>query len=137
MLQEQVEHLRSLFPERLITTTIPTKLPVFGDDAGIQILINNAISNIIRYTGDSDSVNITCTSKGNWIKIAIEDGGPGLSDYQNRAFQRFDTARNRASGGSGLGIAIMAKIVASHKGEFTLSKSELGGLRVSFSLPTK
>ena len=50
-------------------------------------------------------------------------------------FRRFDSTRSRVSGGSGLGLSIMARIVELHHGKLELSKSDLGGLRVLVKLP--
>jgi signal transduction histidine kinase len=47
---------------------------------------------------------------------------------------RFDPSRSRSSGGSGLGLSIIAAIVQEHDGKLSLSKSELGGLKVKVEL---
>ena len=48
---------------------------------------------------------------------------------------RFDPSRSRESGGSGLGLSIIAAIVQEHSGELELSKSQLGGLAVTIRIP--
>jgi signal transduction histidine kinase len=52
-------------------------------------------------------------------------------------FERFDLSRSRENGGSGLGMSIMAGIIARHRGEVHLEPSPLGGLRTRIWLPTQ
>jgi signal transduction histidine kinase len=70
--------------------------------------------------------------------LILEDGGPGLSDSSYRdgiaLLNRFDSARSRETGGSGLGLSIIAAIVHEHDGTLTLRKSTLGGLAVEITL---
>ena len=61
--------------------------------------------------------------------IVVEDGGPGLSSIPTKAFTRFDKARSREHGGSGLGMSLMQK--AGEKiGSISFGKSALGGLKI-------
>jgi K+-sensing histidine kinase KdpD len=72
--------------------------------------------------------------------LVIEDGGPGLPESAYReniqSLNRFDKSRSRESGGSGLGMSIMAAVIAKSGGELTLRKSTLGGLAVVADIPT-
>ena len=72
------------------------------------------------------------------MNLVIEDGGPGLADSAYRteiaAMNRFDPSRSRDSGGSGLGMSIIAAIVQEHNGKLELRKSNLGGLAVDVEL---
>ena len=71
--------------------------------------------------------------------LTFDDSGRGLPEefYASGIshFQRFDNSRSRESGGSGLGMSILAAIVRKHGGEVHLSKSDLGGLRTEIRLP--
>jgi signal transduction histidine kinase len=61
-------------------------------------------------------------------------------DAYNKAsyeFERFDRSRSRDTGGSGLGLSIIAAIVKEHSGSISLSKSPLGGLAIQIQLPVK
>lgn len=135
MLQTQMDYLTNLYPERNVESQLAPNVKVVGDEEQVQILLNNIFSNILRYTQEQDPVRVSLSRAGKRALVVIEDGGPGLKSYENHAFRRFDSARSREHGGSGLGISIMAKIVANHGGEFALEKSSLGGLAVRFSLP--
>ena len=71
--------------------------------------------------------------------ITVTDDGPGmLEDDARRAFDRFhraDASRSRASGGAGLGLAIVAAIVAAHDGSVTVDSSPGGGTTIVIRLP--
>ena len=70
--------------------------------------------------------------------MVFADGGPGLPTTSYRdgieLLNRFDSARSRETGGSGLGLSIIAAIVYEHKGTLALRQSALGGLAVEVTL---
>jgi signal transduction histidine kinase len=102
-------------------------------------MLANIFSNLRRHTPDNAQTQISLTSRGNKALLVVSDAGPGLPDevYQNgiQYFQRFDRSRSRESGGSGLGMTIMKRIIESTNGSIQLRKSELGGLEIEISLP--
>ena len=102
--------------------------------------IQNALNNISRHTDSSAEVRISLKKVGKRAILTIEDGGSGLpeSAYREKiqSLNRFDKSRSRESGGSGLGLSIMAAVIAKSNGELSLRKSELGGLAVVADLPT-
>jgi signal transduction histidine kinase len=71
--------------------------------------------------------------------VAIDDDGPGIPPAERqRVFDRFhrsQPARDRSTGGSGLGLGISRSIVEAHGGRIWVEDSPLGGARVAFSLP--
>ena len=73
------------------------------------------------------------------IEIAVHDDGPGLPEdkYEDAflPFQRFDESRNQDRAGVGLGLAIARDIARSHGGDIQLSRSRLGGLCATISVP--
>ena len=76
----------------------------------------------------------------NYIKIFIQDDGPGIPENEREkvfgAFYRIDESRMSKSGNTGLGLAIAKNIIEGHGGNISLSKSSLGGLKVTIKLPT-
>lgn len=125
--------------ERKLNLNISDALSVQGSREHLNRLIQNCISNIARHAPSSAPVAITLRSKGKKVNLIIEDGGPGLPERAYRseiaAMNRFDPSRSRESGGSGLGMSIIAAIVQEHGGKLDLRKSELGGLAVDVELP--
>ena len=105
----------------------------------LERLVGNALGNIMRHTGSDAAVRISLHRVGENLKLVFEDGGPGLPDAaygeNPERFQRFDLSRSRASGGSGLGMSIMADVAVALGGRMSTSRSQLGGLRLTFTLP--
>lgn len=98
--------------------------------------ITNLVTNAARY---GDQVIIRAATEGNWVRIEVDDNGPGIppSERENvfRPFYRIDHSRNVDEGNSGLGLAIARDIAKSHGGEIALGESSMGGLRAIISLP--
>ena len=121
-----------LNPSRQIEKEIGEGIKFKGVKAHIERLLTNALGNISHHTPTAAPVRVTLKEVKGGIKLAIEDGGPGLSEdvYLNgiQSFQRFDKSRSREDGGSGLGMSIIFTIVREHGGSVRLRKSDLGGL---------
>ena len=98
--------------------------------------IANLIENADRY---ASAVSVELTVEVGFVKILIDDNGPGISeelrDQVFRPFFRLDDSRNLDTGGVGLGLAISRDAIISHGGEIELQDSPTGGLRVMLKLP--
>ena len=98
--------------------------------------ITNLVTNASRF---GDQIIIRAATEGQWVRIEVDDNGPGIppSERENvfRPFYRLDHARNQDDGNSGLGLAIARDIAKSHGGEIALGESSMGGLRAIISLP--
>lgn len=98
--------------------------------------ITNLVTNAARF---GDNIIIRAATEGQWVRIEVDDDGPGIppSERENvfRPFYRLDHARNQDEGNSGLGLAIARDIAKSHGGEIALGESSMGGLRAIISLP--
>jgi signal transduction histidine kinase len=127
-------------PERQIDVEVAENVWVTGRAEYVERLINNALSNIARHTPLDAAVRVTLEVDDAVATLNVDDAGPGLPSeaYERdaRQFQRFDPARSRDSGGTGLGMSIMADIVTSLGGTVEMSASPLGGLRLRFEIPT-
>jgi len=126
-------------PNRSVTTSIGDGVWVTGRGEFLERLILNALGNIARHTGDTDAVKVSLFPEKSRLVLRFEDAGPGMPEgsygIRPERFQRFDDSRSRSSGGSGLGMSIMADIATSMGGTMTTAKSALGGLELSFSFP--
>lgn len=125
------------YPARLVTASIEPNLSIRGRDDYVQRLLANAFSNIVRHTAADVAVWVSLHRLHGEVVIRVEDGGPGLPVYGQRPqrFGRFDASRSRETGGSGLGMSIMADIAESLGGTLVTSQSELGGLALTVRLP--
>ena len=134
LLRGYAEDFSTLNPVREIDIEISDEIFVVGVRDYFTRFIQNALNNISRHTVTDVPVRISLAQKGKNVTLIIEDGGNGLpeSAYREkvRSLNRFDKSRSRESGGSGLGMSIMAAVVEKLHGQMTLRKSELGGLAV-------
>ena len=115
--------------------------PVRGDRAQLIQVLDNLVSNALRYGCDrpGSAIDIEAHKKGPWILLKINDHGPGIArEHLPRVTERFyrvDAARSRESGGTGLGLAIVKHIIERHRGSLEI-KSTLGlGTSVAVTLP--
>ncbi len=107
---------------------------VLADPHHLPRAIQNLILNASKYA--KNSVKVSFFSYPESWRIDIEDDGPGIApedrDKVFIPFQRLDNSRTRASGGYGLGLAIVQKIAFWHGGAVLIDDSSLGGAKFSF-----
>lgn len=104
--------------------------------SGFRRCVANLVGNGCKY---SDRVEIAGSHEDGWVKVIIDDDGPGIPPAEReevfRPFYRLDTARNVDHGGTGLGLAIARDIAMGHGGDVVLADSPLGGLRAVVMVP--
>ncbi len=114
-------------------------LSVIWDKARIQQLLDNILSNSLRYTDPPGTVVMTVSEVATGVAITIDDSSPSVEDaHLEQLFDplfRVEGSRARMSGGSGLGLAIGAAIACAHGGSIRAAPSALGGLLVQIILP--
>lgn len=139
ILNNEIESIRDLQPDRPIQTNIEENLEIVGDRSLLEQLFANIFSNIRRHTATAAEVKVSLLGGNTWVVLSVNDAGPGLSDEAYTVgvshFKRFDKSRSRTTGGTGLGMSIIQSIVERHDGRLKLSKSDLGGLRTRIWLP--
>ena len=98
--------------------------------------VTNLVSNAIRF---GDQVVIRSATEGPWLRIEVDDNGPGIPSTERanvfRPFYRIDASRNQDTGHSGLGLAIARDIAKSHGGDIALGQSSMGGLKAIIRVP--
>ncbi|PVZ81158.1 two-component system sensor histidine kinase BaeA [Serratia sp. S1B] len=122
-----------------IITHLPAEAPLFGDPDRLNQLFNNLLENSLRYTDAGGKLEITLECLPGRVRMYWQDSAPGISDQQLvRIFERFyrtEGSRNRASGGSGLGLSICQNIVEAHGGMIGAQHSPFGGVSITVDLP--
>lgn len=98
--------------------------------------LRNLIDNAVHYGGKA---RISLERSAGRVAIHIDDSGPGMADADLRRMQepfvRGDESRNRATGGSGLGLTLAAAIARAHDGSLLLANRAEGGLRATIRVP--
>ncbi|MCP3910948.1 MAG: HAMP domain-containing protein [Actinomycetia bacterium] len=112
---------------------------VRGDASSLERVVTNLVENAFRHGGGEARVTIEAGSKG-IVRLMVEDDGPGIPpDQRARVFERFtrlDEARTRQTGGTGIGLALVAAITRRHGGVIHLDESpDLDGARFRVDLP--
>lgn len=122
---------------KLILEPVREKLQLYGDKTKLKQVLDNLITNAIKYT-EEGSVTVRVEEDEDYGKIIVTDTGIGIKEENiSRIFERFyrvDKARSREVGGTGLGLAIVKHIVEAH-GSKVVVKSQPGiGSEFSFKL---
>jgi two-component system sensor histidine kinase MprB len=106
---------------------------VMGDEAMLDRAINNLVSNADKFSTPGEVVTIVSADGS----VSVRDRGPGIApDDRERVFDRFYRSEaTRSMPGSGLGLSIVAQIVALHGGEVWVRDVDGGGADVGFRLP--
>ncbi|HEX2907784.1 MAG TPA: GAF domain-containing sensor histidine kinase, partial [Phototrophicaceae bacterium] len=113
-----------------LTTDTHDDLPcVTGDYARLRQILINLIGNAVKYTPPEGWVKVKAETKGNMLRVAVQDNGLGISpEDQTHIFDRFYRVRRPETDsieGTGLGLAIVKSLVEAHQGQISL-ESRLG-----------
>ncbi|HET7540357.1 MAG TPA: HAMP domain-containing sensor histidine kinase [Polyangiaceae bacterium] len=127
------------YPERALTCRIPAQLPMLEADPVLRRVFDNLLDNARKFSESPVELSARVTEDGAQLVVEVADRGIGVSAAdQQRIFEPFyrsDPSRTRATGGVGLGLVVVRRIVEAHHGTIEL-ESELGmGSRFSVRLP--
>ncbi|WP_174565490.1 sensor histidine kinase [Rhodococcoides yunnanense] len=139
---DAVHDANAVAPERKISLEVrqgPGIPEVLGDDARLRQVLGNLVGNAIRHTPPDASIVICVGTTDTSVLLEVRDTGPGLSaEESEHVFERFyraDSSRTRESGGSGLGLSIVAALVAAHGGSVTVDSVPGEGATFRVELP--
>ncbi len=120
-----------------VDTTDVVPVQVVGDPALLAQVVRNLVDNAVRYA--EREVRVSLDAREGMAVLTVDDDGPGIPvEHRTDVFRRFtrlDDARDRDGGGVGLGLAIVADIVAAHGGSVVVLSSPAGGARLQVTLP--
>src|SRR5690606_18910513 len=111
-----------------------------GDARYLQRAIQNLVANACRHA--HSKVKVTLSEESRMVRLDVEDDGDGVPPQARqdifKPFARLDDSRTRSSGGYGLGLSIVQKIMAWHGGNVMVDESpSLQGARFSLMLPRR
>ncbi|AKU93137.1 sensor histidine kinase [Vulgatibacter incomptus] len=127
-----------------LETAIPDRLPlVVGDGARLRLVLDNVLSNALKYTPWGGRVAIEAAEEDGAIRIGIADTGPGIpAEYSERVFEKFFRVehhlpnRERGGRGAGIGLYLCREIVGLHGGTIRCDEAPGGsGTRFTVRIP--
>jgi two-component system OmpR family sensor kinase len=136
------DHNREIKLIDLQSNELPSDATLLADVNGpaIRQVLTNLLSNASKFSSDSASIEIAIGEAPNQrIVIEVRDHGEGIpNELRQKVFERFyraDNSRNRETGGSGIGLAIVSGIVKQHGGDIVALETPGGGATMRVSLP--
>ena len=134
LIEEAIAGNAALAEKRAVPCRITRTLDgarVHGDPQRLLQVLGNLLSNACKFSPRGSTVEIEVTRRGDRVRIAIRDHGPGIAEaLRPHLFSRFaqgDTGNTRQSGGTGLGLYISKAIVERHGGEIGFTPATGGG----------
>lgn len=128
---DRILHLHEGRPMAELRNAVKPDTPLIDvDGEHLERALRNLLDNALRYTPPDGRVSVSAgVLDTNWVRLSVSDTGAGIpAEDLSRIFERFyraDKSRERASGNSGLGLAIVQEIVEGHGGQVTV-ESEMG-----------
>ena len=112
---------------------------IIGDAEQLKRVVNNIVSNSVKYLDKKKGIiNIRIRDAGDFVQIELEDNGSGIAKkdlpYIFDRFFRADASRNSSTGGSGIGLSIVKKIIEYHGGRILATSREGTGTIMHFVL---
>ncbi len=136
-LQTHINDVQSVNPQRKLLTAITPGAYGALDMRLMERVLDNLMNNAMRYS--ETTLRIGLDLQGSQAILCVEDDGPGIEPAEREKvfepFVRLDPSRDRATGGCGLGLAIVRSIAQAMGGSVRCEASELGGARFVFSWP--
>lgn len=139
-----ITQLVPLYAERAASHGVKMELHtetalVLADRDRLRQVVTNLIENTLHYAADGGVLEIRVMIEGQLAILELSDRGPGLPEgVTERVFDPFfrvDNSRSRATGGSGLGLAVVQMLIAQHKGSIEAENRAGGGATFRISLP--
>jgi len=139
VISEAIESLDARLRSKNVTVNSSLELPtVYGDRVRLREIFENLIDNAAKYTGDQPvpMIEIGTRESGNEPTIFVKDNGLGIDpQFQSKIFGLFDKL-NPASEGTGIGLAIIKRIIETNGGKIWVESEGLGkGSTFCFTLP--
>jgi signal transduction histidine kinase len=133
---EEAGRLRQVTHHRIDTAAVSAGR-VSGDAASLRRVLRNLGDNAARHA--RGQVSFALRQQDGTVLCSVADDGPGIPEPERERvlerFVRLDDARARDAGGSGLGLALVAELIAAHGGTVTIGAGAMGGAEVELRLP--
>ncbi|MGC0364361.1 signal transduction histidine kinase [Rhodococcus sp. 27YEA15] len=135
LLYEECKRVAGMTDLEVGSALVPVRMA--GDPDALARMVRNVVDNSVRHA--RGRIDLSCFEENGFATIIVDDDGPGIPEAQRvNVFDRFvrlDHSRTRDEGGAGLGLAIVAGIVAAHGGAIVVTESPYRGARFDIRLP--
>ena len=139
----RVVEMRAIDNQLRLKTNISDDLPmIWADEQAIKQVMLNLLSNAVKFTPPGGTITVSARVTDETAIVEVADTGIGMSESElERVFQPFEQADNRyqlsneTGGGTGLGLALVQRLVAMHNGTVTIQSTPKSGTIVSIELP--
>lgn len=140
MAERVIDTLSPLHKDLTLSLAPGPEIELLAEPRYLQRAVQNLVGNACRHA--KSSVMIQLWDEPSLVRIDVEDDGPGIAPEARadifKPFARLDDSRARSSGGYGLGLSIVQKIMAGHGGSVTIDTSPtLGGARFTLLVPRR
>ena len=139
LVAEAVETARLVGTSWPITFVASESVEVMGDWSALRQVVDNLLANVRAHTPPGTRAHVRVGRDGDEAFIEVADEGPGITEEQaSRIFERFfraDPSRSRATGGAGLGLAIVASILRAHGARASARPGDASGAVFRVVLP--
>ena len=114
-----------------VTLELPQGLPAIGVDATrVRLAVRNLLDNAVRHGAAATPPQVSVRRDGQGLQVVVRDHGPGVEPAQlahlGEAFYRTDAARQRVTGGVGLGLHLARLVAQAHGGSLTFRNADPG-----------
>jgi PAS domain S-box-containing protein len=138
MIEEVVEGIQSSNQNHRIRVTGKTAAFVFADESHIIQVLNNLISNAIKYGPEAEIIEININNVSEFVKVSVRDYGEGINaEDRKRVFERFYRSKDaqKRFPGMGIGLYVCDQIIKNHNGTLWVESEKGKGSTFSFTLP--
>jgi len=112
---------------------------VLGDAGRLEQVLDNLISNAIRYAPVGSRIGLLLTEENEWLQVCVSDQGEGIAEEELimiwERFYRIDKSRERSAGGSGLGLSISRGLIEAMGGTISVQSKKGEGTKFKICIP--
>lgn len=139
-LLEEIVRLSGVNPKKTIQFTLDCdeNITMYADENKIRQVMNNLVSNAIKYSNESVKIDITCFAQDDQLCLQVGDNGLGIKKSElNKIFDQYYRVRNTSHllEGNGLGLNIVRKLIELHKGRIDITSEFKKGTTVTLRFP--
>jgi two-component system, OmpR family, sensor histidine kinase KdpD len=134
-----LERLKLQLANHRVRVDLPSELPpVYVDGALMLQVFTNLLENSAKHTPAETEITIRASAAEAFVRVVVDDTGPGLPGDPERLFGKFQRGRDEdTTSGAGLGLAICRAIINLHGGRIDAARRPGGGARFTFTLPVE